>query len=138
MKIAIPIDGNDVATVLDFAREIMVFTYGPDSTLHKERLSLPLHIPSLHAQKLLDLSIDMLICGAISDSVAAMIWHQGIDILPGLSGRPDTIVYEFFAGRNRLSAYMLPGFEANGWKGCCNRYGRKSRSGRQGMRISRT
>ncbi|MFP4418241.1 MAG: NifB/NifX family molybdenum-iron cluster-binding protein [Chitinivibrionales bacterium] len=128
MKIALPILEDRVATVVDFA-DILLVTHLHDGAVSgRLRIAFPRTLPSIRVATLRDLSVDTLICGAISDAFAAMVCHSGIELLPGITGPVDVILDAFAHGRLAGSRYSLPGAGPRGrcgwWRGRGRRYGR--------------
>ena len=130
MKIAIPIDGYYIAPTFDFACQLLIVSYKNGTIVDKHRADIAERLPPLRAAKLKELNINTLLCGAISNPLAAMVWHQGINIISGLSGNVEAVLKESLSGGNLMSRYTLPGFTSKVWKGYCRRPRRRFRGGR--------
>lgn len=130
MKIAIPIDGYYIAPTFDFASQLLIVSYKNGTIVDKYRDDIAERLPPLRAAKLKELNINTLLCGAISNPLAAMVWHQGINIISGLSGNVEAVLKESLSGGNLMSGYTLPGFTRKVWKGYCRRPRRRFRGGR--------
>ena len=130
MKVAIPVDGYSIAPTYDFAGQLLIVSYKNGTIIDKQRVDISEQLPPLRAAQLKNLNINTLLCGAISNSLAAMVWHQGINIISGLSGNVDAVLKESISGGNLMSRYTLPGFTSKVWKGYCRRSRRRFRGGR--------
>ena len=130
MKIAIPINGYSIAPTFDFASQLLIVSYKNGTIVDKYRDDIAERLPPLRAAKLKELNINTLLCGAISNSLAAMVWHQGINIISGLSGNVEAVLKESLSGGNLMSRYTLPGFTRKVWKGYCRRLRGRFRGGR--------
>lgn len=130
MKIAIPIDGYSIAPTFDFACQLLIVSYRNGKIIDKHKIDITEQLPPLRAARLKNLNINTLLCGAISNPLAAMVWHQGINIISGLSGNVEAVLKESLSGGNLMSRYTLPGFTRKVWKGYCRRSRRRFRGGR--------
>ena len=110
MKVAVPEWEGRVSPVFDTARHILCFEVGGDA-IHAageaEALSdQPLGaIPTLQG-----LGVNVLLCGAISRPLAAMIAAAGIRVLPFLAGDVQEIVNAFAEGRLDGADFQMPGY----------------------------
>lgn len=130
MKIAIPIDNDSIAPTFDFSCQLLIVSYKNGKVINKYKVDIAKQLPPLRAVKLKKINIDILLCGAISNSLAAMVWHQGINIISGLSGSVEAVLQESLRAGNLMSSYTLPGFTSKVWKGYCRRPRRRFRGGR--------
>lgn len=121
MNVAFPINHQIIAATFDFATQLLVVTYRNKKILNKTIVDIDEPLPSLRAARLKRLHIDILICGAISNPLATMVWHLNINIISGISGDVEIVLKEFLHSSNNLFHYTLPGFTGKHWKGCCKR-----------------
>lgn len=110
MKIAVPAFGDNVATTFDFVDEIVVFNYVNGSVTDTQRFVLGETFMPLRASKLKKLGINVLICGAISNSAEIMLQHHGIEVITGITGDIAVVVNEIVNGNIDQPQYRLPGF----------------------------
>lgn len=129
MRIAIPVYRYYIAPTFDFASQLLVVSYKNGAIVDKHRVGIAEQLPPLRAAKLKELNINTLLCGAISNPLAAMVWHQGINIISGLSGNAEAVLKQSLSGGNLMSRYTLPGFTRRVWKGYCGRPRRRFRGG---------
>ena len=110
MRIAVSQYQNNVATAFDFAEEVAVFTAENGKVTGRQNLVLDDQFMPVRAMKLRELRINIVLCGAISNPSAAMLQHQGIEVMCGITGNVETVVQEFLKGNIHLPRYWLPGF----------------------------
>jgi predicted Fe-Mo cluster-binding NifX family protein len=121
MKVGFPVINKKIAATFDFASRLLIVTYRNKNILDKTVVELNEPLPSLRAARMKQLQINTLVCGAISNPLATMIWHLNINIISGISGEVDIVLKEFLHDSNGLLHYTLPGFTGRHWKGCCRR-----------------
>jgi predicted Fe-Mo cluster-binding NifX family protein len=126
MKLAIAKIGSTVATVFDFATELLVVEYTGTNSIKKQSVDFTEQVIPLRAAQLKELGIDTLICGVISNPLVSMIEFHGIHIINGITGDVETILHEFLSKNRQFSRYRLPGFSA---RGCTRRRKRQHTRG---------
>lgn len=109
MKIAIPVHENNVATVADFADRLLLVDIFPGRPpeFRGEDFSgklLPAKVTSL-----VNLKVDILICGALSRPFAAMTVHSGIELIPFISGSIEDILEAYMSGKLGDQRFLMPG-----------------------------
>lgn len=110
LKIGFSSYGNNVAATFDFCDEIVVFECENGGVIDKRNHVLKEMCIPLRAEKIRELGVDILICGAISNTSLLMLNYQMINVLPGIAGNMEAVLNEFLQGDGRLSGYRLPGF----------------------------
>lgn len=122
MKIAVPIWKERVAPVFDVAREILLAETRAVNEHNEAKEILKGELPVQKALQLVELGVDILICGAISRPALAMLTGYGIRVVPHVVGRATEVVQAWSLGRLESDLYRMPG--------CCRR-GRHSLPGRR-------
>ena len=109
MKLAIPVCGQDIALVFDDADDLLIIeTTGKG--LHTEaRLRCAGGTTIERANQLITLSVDLLICGAISCPLQRMIEVSGISIIPFVRGNAEEIFDAFCRKSLGDPRFSLPG-----------------------------
>ncbi len=130
MRIAMPIHGSYVSTVFDFADRLLLVDIANNQTLKEDETFFPQTLPSIRVGKLRELGVNTLICGAISNALAAMIWHSGINLVSGITGEARQILDAYMKGQLYRPQYLLPGFGPTGRCGWWRGGGRRFRGGR--------
>jgi predicted Fe-Mo cluster-binding NifX family protein len=131
MKLAIPIWNGRVSPVFDAAQRILVVdNSGGGETSRREHQLSEAHLP-LRVRRLEDMGVDVLICGAISNQVAALVEAAGIKIIPWVSGEVEDVIGAFQREDLESPRYFMPGF---GGRRCRRGKRGRSRRGRGGNR----
>jgi predicted Fe-Mo cluster-binding NifX family protein len=113
MRLALATWNGRISPVLDVARQVLMLDVddGHISTRHEEALPGT----DLHAQaaRLAALGPQVLICGAISRPMAAMLAGKGLRIIPFTAGTVEHVLAAWLAGRLPSLSLRMPG--------CCGR-----------------
>lgn len=128
MKVAIPVCEGRVSNVLDFAHMAVVVELSGDQELSRAEVALPGQGPARIA-KLRQLSMDTLICGAISQSLALQTSACGIRLFPYVTGVVDDVIEAFQNGQLGSDRFVLPGDWQPAHEGSrhrCRRHGPRS------------
>ena len=132
MKIAIPIWNGYVSSAFDFAHRLLLIEIQNSSETNRSEISMDPEPISQRAARLKTLGIDVLICGAISRSLASMVTASGIKVLPYAVGPVDEILKAYLTDKLAQPQFVLPGF----WPGARKdfRRGHRCRRGRGSVR----
>jgi len=128
MKIAVPVWQGNVSNVFDFAQNLLVVEIENDVETGRNERVLAKQNGLQRVAKLKQLEVNVLICGAISRSLAYMLSSSGIDVLPFVTGSIERILTAYKTGNLSLPEYAMPGC----WRGARRGFGR--RRGRCGRR----
>jgi hypothetical protein len=103
-RAAIPVFRGRVAPVLDTCTRLLVLEAGSRE--------LPVRCTCLtdRVEKLLDLGIQVVICGAVSTQLAAMLADSKISLICGIAGEVGEVTKAYRQGQLHLACYHLPGF----------------------------
>jgi len=132
MVIAVPVWDGHVATVFDAAEEMVVIERLPDGASIRKVASLEGQTPLDRTACLKAFGADVVICGALSRSMAHRIEAAGIRLVPFIRGSVDEVIEAFRHGRLDGERFLLPGCRgmSRGNKERRRRNGRK-RAGRE-------
>lgn len=110
MKVAIPVWAGQVSTVFDFTHSLLLVEL--HSGKEASRSEIPLdESPSLSRAGILSrLGVNVLICGAISRSLATVVAGYGIEIIPFVTGMVDEVLDAYLTGRLADARFFLPGY----------------------------
>ena len=134
MKIAIPVWNDCVSSAFDFAHRLLLVDIENDSEVSRSVISLvPESIPQ-RAAKLKTLEVKVLICGAISRSLASQVAASGIEVLPYVVGPVDEILKAYVAGQLAQPQFAMPGC----WQGARKDFARERRRCRRQGRHCKT
>jgi predicted Fe-Mo cluster-binding NifX family protein len=109
MRVAIPFWNDRVSPVFDAARSVMVVDVenGVERTRRQETLQE--EFPTRRARQLAQLGVNVLICGAISRPLAALLAASGITLIPWTAGPVDEVLAAYLAGRLPDPRWLMPG-----------------------------
>ncbi len=109
MKIAIAIWQNQVSNVFDFAGAILLVESKQGKEIARRSIDLDGRSGIEKAAFLLQIGVEVLICGAISRTSAAWLNGSGIRIVPFVTGPTEQIVAAYLAGSLHQPQFVLPG-----------------------------
>jgi predicted Fe-Mo cluster-binding NifX family protein len=124
MKIAIPIWDNLVSSAFDFAKKLLLVDV--ENQIETNRSEIPFEAESLPEKviKLKDLGVNVLVCGAISQTLANMVEVSGIQVLPFVAGRVDDVLKAYLKNQLPQPHFTMPGYWPSSRKGFRRRRGR--------------
>jgi len=131
MKIAIPVWNGLVSSVFDFAHQLLVVDVEGRTERGRSEISLGQESMPQRIAKLVDSSVDVLICGAISRPLASMLMASNIEVIPFVSGPVDEVLNAYFDGRLSEPRFLQPGCWPGARKRFCRGRGRQWRGGRR-------
>jgi len=109
-KIAIPIWEDGISTVFDFAGKLLVIEIQGNREVSRTETALPAEHLTSRARRLSQLGVNVLICGAISQQLSALVASTGIQIIPLVSGHVDKVLSAYLSGQLVNSRFLLPGY----------------------------
>jgi predicted Fe-Mo cluster-binding NifX family protein len=110
MKVAIPAWAGQVSTVFDFARSLVLVELHGGKEVRRSEIPLD-EGPSISRAGILSrFGVKVLICGAISRSLATVVAGNGIEIIPFVSGMVDEVLDAYLTGRLAEARFLLPGY----------------------------
>lgn len=122
MKVAVPDWQGRVSPVFDVAEHVLLvdLDHQDDGSRKMENLGET----AIHerAKQLLGLGVDVLVCGAISWPLEALLAAGGIRVIPLVCGKVEEVVQAFRDGTLENERFAMPG--------CC-RKGRHARNRRR-------
>lgn len=109
MKIAIPVQGDHVATVFDAADDLLMVEEGSGPATDLSRLSFLKDTKIDKVAFLKEQGVDILLCGALSGFMRRMIEAAGIRVTPFIRGPVSEVVEAFFLGKLDDRQFFMPG-----------------------------
>ena len=122
MRVALPTWDSRVSPVFDVARRLLVVDVDRDTEIGRSKLDLEETRLAARASRVTALGVHVLICGAISWPLEAMLASAGVRVIPQTCGPVDDVLRAFLAGQLTSEAFLMPG--------CCGRR-RRFRGGRR-------
>jgi|GEM_PF-112407 len=123
MKVAMPIWNQRVSPVFDTAGTLLISVIQDDAVLEQSSETIAGLSLAERVQRLQELQVDVLICGAISRFLAEMITAAGIEVEAFVAGSATEVLTGFLANQLSEAAFSMPG---------CRSFGRHGR-GKCGM-----
>jgi len=111
MKVAIPLWQKRVSPVFDEATRILIVDIFNGREENRQTEGLLIHNPYERARMLLNLGVELLICGMISQVQMTVLNTVGIQIIPHICGTLDEVIAAFLDGRIESGAMLMPGCE---------------------------
>lgn len=129
MKTALTVWNELISPVFDAARMLMIVEIENKKIINRHDEPLDPGFPSRTAQRLCELDVGTLICGAISEIPARLIEAKGIEIIPFITGRADDILDLHVKGQQITPAFLMPGCHHHINMNRCARKGTRRNSG---------
>jgi predicted Fe-Mo cluster-binding NifX family protein len=128
MKVAIATWNGRVSPVFDVARQVLMLDIGNGQVAARHEEPLPGTDPQAQAARMTGLGAEVLLCGAISQPMAAVLAATGIRVIPFIAGTVEDVLAAWMAGSLPNPDLSMPG--------CCGRM-RRCHGGRGGGRGRR-
>lgn len=109
MKAAFPVWDGRIAPVFDVARKALIVERKAGSAPREREELMPAEPPSAKADRLRELGVAVLICGAISRPLQSEVESRGIQVVPFVTGGQSEIVRAWTEGRLENDLYAMPG-----------------------------
>jgi predicted Fe-Mo cluster-binding NifX family protein len=109
MKIAVTAWEDRVSPVFDTARQVLFFEVADHQAKAGGEMRLGDEEPTRRIQRLKDMDVDTLICGAVSQPVAASVQGAGIRLIPFVAGPVVDVLKAYLEGALTAPAFQMPG-----------------------------
>ncbi len=121
MCVAIPVWNDRVAPVFDAACRLVLVDVENGVEQGRREETIPESLLGRRAKRLVELGVNVLICGGISRHLAALLEASGITVVPWTAGPADEVLEAYLAGRLPNPRWLMPG---------CGGRGQRHRRGR--------
>lgn len=125
MKLAIATWNGRVSPVFDVARQAIILDIEDGRVTARRTETLPGTTPQAQACRLVALGVQVLICGAVSHPMSAMLAAGGMEVISFTAGDVEPVLEAWLAGNLPAVDWRMPG--------CCGRM-RRCRGGNPGGR----
>jgi len=135
MKAALTIWEGSVSPVFDVSREALILTVDKGQISERFTENIETTNPALKVERLLELGVQTLICGAISEQVHHELTTRGVTVLGFVAGEVAEVLRAFAAGELPASELSMPGYrqqEQNRFRGGRGSGGARGRGGGKG------
>ena len=116
MKAALTVWDGRVSPVFDVSREAVILTIENGTVAARRSENIEAPTAALKIDRLMELGVETLICGAISEPLHRELTARGVRVLGFVAGEIDEVVQAFLAGTLPAPALSMPG--------CCGRQNR--------------
>lgn len=107
--LAISVWGDRVSTTLDFARKLVVVETAGGREISRHEVELGEEPVERKARRIRELAVQVVLCGAISQSLAGAILREGVEIIPFVAGDVDNVLAAYLCGRLEDPSFLQPG-----------------------------
>ncbi len=121
MRTAIPIADGRISPVFDVARRLLVVDVENKREIRRAEEVLEESELAARARRVAELGVGVLICGAISRPLEAMLLSAGVEVISQTCGPVEDVLRTFVSGQLSEQAFVIPG--------CCG-HRRRFRGGR--------
>ena len=111
MRVALPVWNGRISPVFDVARSVMVMDVKDDTVTPVEQLDVE---DGDRVERLRQLEVGLLICGAISRPLEAAFWLTGIEVISEVCGSVDEVIAAYSNGSLSDEKYLTPGHSHRG------------------------
>ena len=109
MRTAIPIAEGRISPVFDVARRLLLVDIENGREVRRtEKVLEEVELAAL-ARRVAELGADVLICGAISRPLEAMLLSTGVEVIPQTCGPVEDVLRAFISGQLTEQAFVIPG-----------------------------
>jgi predicted Fe-Mo cluster-binding NifX family protein len=109
MKVAMTAWEDRISPVFDTARQVTFFEVAGHQAKAGGEMLLGDEEPTRRIQRLKDVGVDTLICGAISQPLAASVQVAGIRLIPFVAGPVVDVLKAYLEGTLTAPAFQMPG-----------------------------
>jgi predicted Fe-Mo cluster-binding NifX family protein len=98
-----------ISPVLDTASQFLLVDLGGEEELGRRSVRVETTDPVTRIKRLAGFDADVLICGAVSRPLKAMLASAGLQVIPNTCGPVEEVIRAFATGRLTDGAFLLPG-----------------------------
>jgi predicted Fe-Mo cluster-binding NifX family protein len=109
MTVLLSTDGDRISPVLDAAKSFLLISAGLDGARSRKPAFIAEADPIAKAKRIVGLGARVLICGAISWPLEALLASAGMRVIPNTCGPLDEVLDAYFSGALTERAFLMPG-----------------------------
>lgn len=129
MRIAIPVCRGRISPVFDVASQLLLVDLVEGQLVNPQQVPFAETAPPERVERLQQMGVNTLICGAISQPLEEMLLERGIRVFARLCGQVEEVLSAYLAGQLGQVRFAMPG--CRGRHGPC-RHRHRRRCGHQG------
>ena len=108
-RIAIPTWSDYVSNVFDFANQLLLVDVEDEKDMNHTQVPFVQQVIPQRASQLVELNVDVLICGTISRSLATMLMASHIEVIPFVTGPVDEVLSAYLNKQLDQAKFLQPG-----------------------------
>ena len=112
--IGLSIWSGRIAPVFDVSRVVSVVEVSDGNVVDRRTVEIDTEDPLARAEKIVDLGIGTLVCGAVSRDLALQLASRGVRLVPFVSGEVDEVLGALLAGKLPSHTLAMPGCGGRG------------------------
>lgn len=109
MKLALTVWEDRISPLCDAARWILVVEIKAGRIVDESRIPVQSGKPFVFVSSLAEREIDVLICGAVSESLSALLEQYGIKVVPFVSGQVSRVIRAYCNQQIERREFRMPG-----------------------------
>lgn len=113
MRLAVSVWNGRVAPVFDVSRQLQIFEIEGGEIAGRSEAALPGTFPQAQAARVVEIAPDVLVCGAISQQMAAFLAPGLVNVIPFTAGTVEEVVAGWMNNSLPGTNFAMPG--------CCGR-----------------
>jgi len=114
VRIGLPIWNSNVSPVFDVARQLLIVDVESGKEVNRLQSEIADFFPPRKVRRLKELGVEVLICGGISQVLAAMLEGAGIQVISWVSGDVEEVLRAYLSGMPPHPRLLMPG--GRGWR----------------------
>ncbi|HIJ66596.1 MAG TPA: NifB/NifX family molybdenum-iron cluster-binding protein [Candidatus Hydrogenedentes bacterium] len=113
MRVAIPTWSGRISPVFDVAERLLLVEVEDGVEVGRREERMGEAGLARRAMRMADLGVEVLICGALSNRLEAMLTMAGVQVIPHTCGCVEEVLGAYLRGQLTERAFLMPG--------CCGR-----------------
>lgn len=109
MKLALTVWEDRISPLFDASKKLLVVNIENAEIFNRHIEPFRPEIPLKQADRLRELEIEVLICGAISKMPSTIINSCGINLIPFITGKVEKVLNAYINGRLNYIVFQMPG-----------------------------
>jgi len=127
MRIAVTIWNNRISPVFDVAQNLLMINLDKGEETARHNISLAGLSPPSKIETLKKNNVEMVLCGAISESFLRLLTTSGIRVEPWISGNIEEVIQAMLQNKLSDPCYRMPGCYRFRGRGKRHRGGKRNR-----------
>ena len=109
LRVALSASNGRISPVFDTAQKLLLADVADGWVAARTEADMHEQPLACRAARLRDLGANVLLCGAVTRPLAAMIAASGIEVMPFLAGEVEDVLAGYLAGELPSPRFMMPG-----------------------------